>query len=65
MNYEVRVVNPKTNEECKIVVSLSPEQVKAMKGLEWAQEYVQALARPNIPRGFIPLGNGVRAVTLQ
>jgi hypothetical protein len=65
MNYQVAVVNPRTSEERKIVVSLSPEQVDAVNALTCWQEYVQALAKPDMPAGFLALGNGVRPVTLQ
>ena len=65
MNYEVKLVNPKSNEERKVIVSLSPEQVTAVKGLECWMEYVQALAQPDIPEGFMPIGNGAKPVSLQ
>jgi hypothetical protein len=65
MMYEVALVNPKTNEEKKIVVELSPEQAEAAKASPWLQTYVQGLAWVNIPDGFMPIGGGVRPVTLQ
>jgi hypothetical protein len=63
--YEVKLVNPKTNEEKKIVVELSPEQASVAKASPWWQAYVQGVARVDIPEGFMPIGGGVRPVTLQ
>jgi len=65
VNYEILLVNPRTNEERKLTVELSPEQAKVAKEVEWSAAYVQALARPDIPPGYMPIGNGVRAATLQ
>ena len=65
MNYEVALVNPKTNEHKNIIVALSPEQVAGAKAAACLQSFIQGIARPEIPDGFLPIGNGVRAVTLQ
>ena len=65
MMFSVALVNPKTNEQRTITVSLSPEQIAAAKSSPCEQTYVQGVARPDIPDGFMPLGNGVRRVTLQ
>jgi hypothetical protein len=64
-NFEVEVVNPRTNEQRKILVELSPRQAEVAITAPWLPEYVQALAKPRIPEGFLLLGNGVRPVTLQ
>jgi hypothetical protein len=63
MIYEVTLVNPKTNEEKKIVVELSPDQRSAPKAIPIEQVYAQA--RQNMPAGFMPIAGRVRPVTLQ
>jgi hypothetical protein len=65
MNYEVALVNPSTSEQRKILVELSRQQAADAKAAPCLQAFVQAIARPEIPAGFMPLGNGVRPVTLQ
>ena len=65
MNYEVAIINPKTSEQRKIPVELSLDQVEAAKASPCFQSFVQTLARPDIPDGFMFAGNGVRPVTLQ
>ena len=65
MNYKMELVNPITNEHRWILVSLSPAQDAAVKTLECAHLYLQALARPQIPEGFMHVDNGIRPVTLQ
>jgi hypothetical protein len=65
MNYEVALVNPKTSEQKKIIVALSPEQAADAKAAACLQSFIQGIARPEIPDGFMSAGNGVRAVTLQ
>jgi hypothetical protein len=65
MNYEVGIVNPRTGEERKILAELSLEQVDAAKSSPCFQSFVQNVARADIPDGFMPMGNGVKAVTLQ
>jgi hypothetical protein len=62
MMYEVRLVNPKTNEERKIVVDADEALANASPSL---QTYVQDVARPEMPAGFMPLGKGVRQVLLS
>jgi hypothetical protein len=65
MMYEVALVNPKTNEEKKIVVTLSHEQAEGAKVSPCLQTYVQGVAWADIPDGFMPIGGGVRPVPLQ
>ena len=65
MNFEIGFVNPKTNEEKKIVVELSPKQAAAAKEAPCLQTYIQTIAQDRRPQGFLFLGNGVRPVTLQ
>jgi hypothetical protein len=65
MNYEVALVNPKTSEQKTIVVELSTDQASAAKSSPCLNSFVQAIAWPDIPAGFLPVGNGVRPVTLQ
>lgn len=65
MNYEVAIINPKTNEERKILAELSINQVDAANASICFQSFVQSLVRAAIPEGFMPMGNGVKAVTLQ
>jgi hypothetical protein len=64
-NYEVEVVNPRTNEQRKIFVEMSPHQAAAARSAPCLQTFVQTIARPEIPDGFMPIGNGVRPVTMQ
>lgn len=63
MIYELDVVNPKTNEEKKITVELTPEQRAMATAIPIEQVYLQA--RQNMPEGFMPIGGRVRSVTLQ
>jgi hypothetical protein len=65
MNYEVAIINPKTNEERTILAELSVDQADAARASVCLQSFVQNIIRPDIPSGFMPLGNGVKAVTLQ
>jgi hypothetical protein len=65
MNYEITLVNPKTSEHKKIIVALSPEQAADARAAACLQSFIQGIAHPEIPDGFMPLSNGVRAVTLQ
>jgi hypothetical protein len=65
MNYEVALVNPATSEQRKILVELSRQQAADAKAAPCLHTFVQNIARPEIPEGFMPLGNGVRPVTLQ
>lgn len=63
MNYEVAIVNPRTNEQRNVFVTLSADQVDAAKASPCEQSFVQRLASSEIPAGFLPIGNGVRPVT--
>jgi hypothetical protein len=63
MNYEITLVNPKTNEQRKILVELSPDQLAAAKSAPYLEMYVVDIARPQIPDGFMPIGQRVRPVT--
>jgi hypothetical protein len=65
MNYQVAIINPRTNEQRKILVELSAERAEAAKASPCFQAFVQNIVRPDIPDGFMPLGGGVKAVTLQ
>jgi hypothetical protein len=65
MNFEVGIVNPRTSEQRRLIVELSSEQAAAAKSAPCLQSYVQLVAHPQIPQGFLPIGNGVRPVTLQ
>jgi hypothetical protein len=65
MMYEVALVNPKTNEQKNIVVTLSLEQAEGAKASPCLQTYVQGVAWVDIPEDFMPMGNGVRPVPLQ
>ena len=60
MIYEVRLVNPKSNAEQTITVSADPPADGVC-----LQTHVQAIARPDIPAGFMPIGNGVRPALVQ
>lgn len=65
MNYEVAIVNPITSEERKVLAQLSLAQVEAAKASACFQSFVQNIVRAEIPNGFMPIGNGVKSVTLQ
>lgn len=65
MIYEVALVNPKTNKQKKIFVTLSPDQVKGAKASPCEQCFIQDIARTDIPAGFMPIGNDVRPQKLQ
>ena len=65
MNYNVEIINPHTDERRQVLVELSTEQTKTATEAPCLQTYVQSFVWPNLPDGFIPLGNGVRPVTLQ
>jgi hypothetical protein len=62
MMYEVRLVNPKTNEERTVTVFADRT---AAEGSPCLHTYVQTIARPDIPAGFMPISNGVRPVVLS
>ncbi|OPH83032.1 hypothetical protein [Nitrobacter vulgaris] len=55
MIYEVRCVNPRTNEERSITVKADPPAAGVC-----IQTYAQKLAKPILPAGYLPIGNGVR-----
>jgi hypothetical protein len=65
MNFNVALVNPRTGEQRTILIELSQQQAADAKGAPCLQSFVQAKARAAFPDGFMPLGNGVAAVTLQ
>jgi hypothetical protein len=52
-------VNPRTSEERSIVVDADEARANAAPCL---QSYVQDIARPEMPAGFMPIGLGVRAL---
>lgn len=62
MTYEVALVNPKTGAQATMTVFADKGQAEASPCL---QTYVQQIARPEIPAGFMPIGNGVKPATLQ
>jgi hypothetical protein len=59
MMYKVTIVNPRSGEESVIHVFAEKAAVDASP---CGQTYVQTIARPEIPDGFLPIGNGVRPV---
>ena len=65
MIYHVEVVNPKTNEQRILTVELSTEQAAAVKSSACEMSFVQDIARPAIPDGFMPIGNRVWPATLN
>lgn len=59
-NYQIDVVDPKSNEERQVTVSVTPlERARAKRSSDWMHA-IQDLARPLIPAGFLPIGNRVR-----
>ncbi len=59
--YEVGLVNPKSNEECRIIVLAEPPPIGAC-----LHAHVQAtIAKSDLPPGFMFLGNGVRPASLH
>lgn len=65
MNYEVALVNPKTNEERKIVVVMSAHEHNAASASSDFNSHIMNKIRPLVPVGFLMIGNAVRPVTLQ
>ena len=63
MNFEVAIVNPRTSEQRKILAELSAEQVAAAKASPCFQTFVQNIVRPDIPDGFMPIGNSTAPFT--
>lgn len=60
IEYQVDVVDPKTNEERQVTVSVTPlQRARAKRSSDWMRA-IQDLARPLIPAGFLPIGNRVR-----
>ncbi|MHC4043565.1 hypothetical protein [Bradyrhizobium sp. 23AC] len=58
--YQIDVVDPKSNEERQVTVSVTPlERARAKRTPDWMRS-IQDLARPLIPAGFLPIGNRVR-----
>ncbi|TFV75304.1 hypothetical protein E4K64_16510 [Bradyrhizobium frederickii] len=58
--YQIDVVDPKSNEERQVTVSVTPlERARAKRSSDWMRA-IQDLARPLIPAGFLPIGNRVR-----
>jgi hypothetical protein len=57
--YHVRLVNPRTSEERTMTVLANSVAAEAAPCFH---TYVQEIARPDIPDGFIPIGSGVRPV---
>ncbi|MET4345509.1 hypothetical protein [Bradyrhizobium sp. RT9a] len=60
IEYQIDLVDPKTNEERQITVSVTPlQRTQAKCSSDWMRA-IQELARPLIPAGFLPIGNRVR-----
>ncbi|MDH2400780.1 hypothetical protein QCM77_12625 [Bradyrhizobium sp. SSUT18] len=60
IGYEIDLIDPKTNEERQITVSVTPQQrAQALCSSDWMR-VIQDIARPLIPAGFLPIGNRVR-----
>jgi hypothetical protein len=57
---KIDIVNPKTNEELHIVLSLTEEQYALVQESDehWLKSIV-ALARPLMPEGFMTLGGRI------
>jgi hypothetical protein len=62
MIYELQLVNPKTGNEKTITVFA--DRAAAEASPDW-QAFVQNVARPEIPAGYMPTWTGVREVTKQ
>ena len=62
-SYEIDLVNPKTNEETAVTVSISElQRARAKASADWMGA-LQDLARPLLPEGFMPIGCRVRSVS--
>jgi hypothetical protein len=62
-SYKVDLVNPKTNEETAVTVSITElQRARAKRSPDWMRA-VQDFARPLLPAGFMPLGCCVREVS--
>ncbi|WLA53193.1 hypothetical protein [Bradyrhizobium diazoefficiens] len=61
-DYLVEIVNPKTNEERQVTVSVTELQLaRAKRSQDWMAA-IQDLARPLIPAGYMPIGRRVAAL---
>ena len=61
-SYEIDLVNPKTNEETAVTVSLTElQRARAKRSPDWMRS-VQQFAQPLIPPNFMPIGGRVREV---
>ena len=61
-SYEIDLVNPKTNAETLVTISITElQRARAKKSPCWMRE-VQILANPLLPPGFMPIGGRVREV---
>jgi hypothetical protein len=60
--YLVEVVNPRTSEERHVTVFVTELQLRrAKRSSDWRQS-IQDIARPVIPKGFMPIGGRVAAL---
>ncbi len=64
-SFEVWLVNPKTNEERKIIAKIPMDQVVAADASPSFQSFIHNFMRADIPAGFMPIGNGVKPIILQ
>jgi ribosomal protein L1 len=61
-DYLVEIVNPKTSDEQIVTVSVTELQLaRAKRSPDWMAA-IQDLARPLIPKGYMPIGRRVAAL---
>jgi hypothetical protein len=62
-SYEIDLVNPTTNEETSVTVSITElQRARAKRSPDWMRS-VQQFAQPLLPSGFMPIGGRVRGVS--
>lgn len=63
MVFEIECINPKTGQHRTVRIELTElERARAKLSPCWMSA-VQDLARPSIPKNFMPIGNRVRAAS--
>lgn len=61
-DYAVDLVDPKTNEEMTVIVSVTElQRSRAKRSRDWMQA-IQDIGRPLFPKTFMPIGMHVRSV---
>jgi hypothetical protein len=65
IKYELQVVNPRTNEQRKLQIDITADRVAAAASARCLDQFIWLTVLPDIPEGFLILGNSAHPVTLQ